>query len=46
MVERAIVMCNQKIIGRQHFPLVASAGESDIRGIPPIPGSSLEEIEK
>jgi two-component system NtrC family response regulator/two-component system response regulator HydG len=46
MVERAVVMCNQQVIGRQHFPLVAGAGESDIRGIPPIPGSSLEDIEK
>jgi DNA-binding NtrC family response regulator len=46
MVERAAVMCNEKIIGRQQFPLVDKTGESDIRGMPPIPGSSLEDIEK
>ncbi len=46
MVERAVVMCNEKVIGRQHFPVVAGVGELDKREMPAIPGSSLEEIEK
>jgi two-component system NtrC family response regulator/two-component system response regulator HydG len=46
MVERAVVMCNEKIIGRHHFPLVASSESPDDPAMPPIPGSSLEEIEK
>lgn len=46
MVERAVVMCNGKVIGPQYFPVVARTGESDGQNIPPIPGSSLEDIEK
>ncbi len=46
MVERAVVMCNEKTIGRHFFPVAADANESDRRGMPPIPGSSLEDIEK
>jgi len=46
MVERAVVMCNEKIIGRHHFPMVASAETPEDPAMPPIPGSSLEEIEK
>ena len=46
MVERAVVMCNEKIIGRKHFPVVTDGKDPEIEGMPPIPGSSLEEIEK
>jgi DNA-binding NtrC family response regulator len=46
MVERAVVMCNEKTITRQYFPLLTSIAKSDGEGVPPIPGSSLEEIEK
>lgn len=47
MVERAVVMCNDKIIGRKHFPVISDIDESGIqKGMPPIPGSSLEDIEK
>jgi two-component system NtrC family response regulator/two-component system response regulator HydG len=47
MVERAVVMCNEKIIARQHFPILAGEADGpDGCNTPPIPGSSLEEIEK
>jgi DNA-binding NtrC family response regulator len=46
MVERAVVMCNERIIDRQYFPILAGADNPDGCNTPPIPGSSLEEIEK
>ncbi len=46
MIERAVVMTNEKIIGRQYFPIVAEESQSNGDTGPPIPGSSLEEIEK
>jgi two-component system NtrC family response regulator/two-component system response regulator HydG len=46
MVERAVVMCDEKIIGRQFFPILTGTQNNHGNSIPPIPGSSLEEIEK
>ncbi|MBI4831269.1 MAG: sigma-54-dependent Fis family transcriptional regulator, partial [Candidatus Lindowbacteria bacterium] len=46
MVERAVVMCNERIIGRQYFPLVSGGSETPSPEMPPIPGSSLEDIER
>ncbi|MBI5116490.1 sigma-54-dependent Fis family transcriptional regulator [Candidatus Poribacteria bacterium] len=47
MVERAVVMCNERIIGRQYFPLFSGSNEeAHSPEMPPIPGSSLEDIEK
>jgi len=46
MIERAVVMCNDKVIGRDYFPVAAEEGETNGDVSPPIPGSSLEEIEK
>ncbi|UCD59008.1 MAG: sigma-54-dependent Fis family transcriptional regulator [Candidatus Hydrogenedentota bacterium] len=46
VVERAVVMCNERTIGRHYFPVVTGTEEREAQGIPPIPGSSLEEIEK
>jgi len=46
MIERAVVMCNEPLIGRQHFPIPAGVDPADGHSVPPIPGSSLEEIEK
>jgi two-component system NtrC family response regulator/two-component system response regulator HydG len=46
MIERAVVMCNEKITGRRHFPLLAGAEGGDPDTIPAIPGSSMQEIEK
>jgi two-component system NtrC family response regulator/two-component system response regulator HydG len=46
MVERAVVMCNERTIGRRYFPVVTDAKEIDREEIPPIPGSTLAEIEK
>ena len=46
MIERAVVMCNEKTIGRQFFPLAGEGDSADGHLTPPIPGSSLEEIEK
>jgi transcriptional regulator with PAS, ATPase and Fis domain len=39
-------MCNEKILSRHYFPVAADANGPDRRGMPPIPGSSLEDIEK
>jgi len=46
MVERAVVMCNEKTIGRRHFPVVTDTRNAGFDEIPPIPGSSLQEIER
>jgi len=46
MVERAVVMCNEKTIGRRHFPVVTDTRNAGLDEIPPIPGSSLQEIER
>ncbi len=46
MIERAVVMCNEKVIGRHYFPITGSTNDTDAKVVPPIPGSSLEEIEK
>jgi DNA-binding NtrC family response regulator len=46
MVERAVVMCNERTIGRRYFPVVADAKEAMHEETPPIPGSTLAEIEK
>ncbi len=46
MVERAVVMCNEKTIGRRHFPVVTDTRDAGLDAIPPIPGSSLQEIER
>ena len=46
MVERAVVMCNEKTIGRRHFPVVTDTRDAGLDEIPPIPGSSLQEIER
>jgi len=46
MVERAVVMCNKRTIGRQYFPVVTDAKEADIDEMPTIPGSTLAEIER
>ena len=46
MVERAVVMCNERTIGRQYFPVVTDAKEADIDEMPTIPGSTLAEIER
>jgi two-component system NtrC family response regulator/two-component system response regulator HydG len=45
MVERAVVMCNEPMLDKHSFPIVTEAGAAGIDGMPPIPGSSLEEIE-
>ena len=46
MIEHAVVLCNKKIIGRNHFRFLANPHEADAQYAPPIPGSSLEEIEE
>ncbi|GAB4332051.1 MAG: sigma-54 dependent transcriptional regulator [Candidatus Abyssubacteria bacterium] len=46
VVERAVVMCNEKVIDRHYFPVLTDSTETDGEGTPPIPGSSLEDIEK
>ena len=46
MIERAVVMCNEHTIGHRYFPVVTDAQEADHGEIPPIPGSTLAEIEK
>ena len=46
MIERAVVMCNEKTVSRRHFPVVTDAQQDDLNEIPPIPGSTLAEIEK
>ena len=46
MIEHAVVLCNKKIIGRNHFRFLANPREADGQYAPPIPGSSLEEIEE
>ncbi len=46
MVERAVVMCNDRIIGRRLFPVSPETNSPGLPEGPPIPGSSLEEIEK
>ena len=46
MIERAAVMCNDKTIGRRFFPTLSDGKERDLTEMPPIPGSSLQDIEK
>ena len=46
MIERAVVLCNKKTIGRSHFRFLANPHEAGDEYVPPIPGSSLEKIEE
>jgi len=46
MIERAVVMCNERVIGRQYFPVITGTDGPEALGMPAIPGSSLEDIEK
>ena len=46
MIERAVVMCNDKTIGRSFFPILSDGKDRDLTEMPPIPGSSLQDIEK
>jgi two-component system NtrC family response regulator/two-component system response regulator HydG len=46
MIEHAIVLCNKKIMGRNHFRFLANPHKADAQYVPPIPGSSLEDIEE
>ena len=46
MVERAIVMCNERTLNRHHFPVVAETDEVDPGEKPAMPGATLAEIEK
>jgi two-component system NtrC family response regulator/two-component system response regulator HydG len=45
-VERAVVMCNERTLGRNHFPIITDARDADSGDAPPIPGSTLAEIER
>jgi transcriptional regulator with PAS, ATPase and Fis domain len=46
MIEHAVVLCNKEVIGRNYFRFLANPLEADAQYAPPIPGSSLEEIEE
>lgn len=46
MIEHAVVLCNKNIMGRNHFRFLADPHKADAQYAPPIPGSSLEEIEE
>jgi DNA-binding NtrC family response regulator len=46
MIENAVVLCDRKTIGRNYFRFLANPCEADAEYMPPIPGSSLETIER
>jgi two-component system NtrC family response regulator/two-component system response regulator HydG len=45
-VERAVVMCNERMIGHRHLPASAAPRDTDSDNAPAIPGATLAEIEK
>jgi len=44
-VERAAVLCDEAVIGKRHLP-GNIAPKKELQGVPQIPGSSIDEIER